>query len=36
MRRLVRWLRRRYEPEDQIAFQRAEYDEKTGKVKLKP
>ena len=33
MRRLIRWLRRRYQPEDQIGFQGVEYDEKTGKLK---
>jgi hypothetical protein len=36
MRRLIRWLRRRYAAEDEISFQRVEYDEETGKVKRKP
>jgi hypothetical protein len=36
MRRLIRWLRRRYEADDEISFQGVEYDEETGKMKLKP
>jgi hypothetical protein len=36
MRPPIRWLRRRYEPDDEISFQGVEYDEKTGKMKLKP
>jgi hypothetical protein len=35
MRRRIEWLRG-WRVEDEISFQGVEYDEKTGKMKLKP
>jgi hypothetical protein len=35
IRRLIRWLRS-WRVEDEISLSRLEYDEKTGKMKLKP
>jgi hypothetical protein len=36
MQRIWAWLKKRYWGEHEISFQGVEYDEKAGKLKLKP